>query len=179
MQRNSWDSAISLNEVLREELRFWYNNFYLFQGHQIKPPIATCAAVHTDASGTGYGGYTVSLGTHIAHGHWGRRDSQQSSTYRELKAICVRPSEQRGPDGLIILGGGGGGRSSSVSAEMADKPNPRLESSAAVGTGNDSRCWGLQSVVLCVLPALLCSSFPVTFILVGTVVDSGPLLGPI
>ena len=59
MQRNSWDSTISINEVLREELRFWYTNIHLFQGYHIKPPIATYAAVYTDASGTGYGGYTV------------------------------------------------------------------------------------------------------------------------
>ena len=69
--------------------------------------------------------------------------------------------------------------SSSVSAEMADKPNPRLESPAAVGTGNGSRCRGLQCIVLSVLHALLCSSFPVTFIMAGTVVNSGPPLGPI
>ena len=47
--------------------------------------------MYTDASGTaaGYGGYTVSLGAHIARGHWGPRDSQQRSTYRELKAIYL------------------------------------------------------------------------------------------
>ena len=40
-------------------------------------------------SSTGYGSYTVSLGTHIAHGHWDTRDNQQSSTSRELKAIFL------------------------------------------------------------------------------------------
>ena len=91
-----------------------------------------------------------------------------------VKCVFVRRNDEGHPSDHP-----GGGRSSSVSAEMADKPNPRLESSAAVGTGNDGRCWVLQSVVLSVLPALLCSSFPVTFILVGTVVDSGPPLDPV
>lgn len=58
MQRNSWDSTISINEVLRRELRFCCNNIDLFQGYHIKPPVATYAAVYTDASGTGHGGYT-------------------------------------------------------------------------------------------------------------------------
>ena len=66
-----------------------------------------------------------------------------------------------------------------MGAEMADEPNPRMESPAAMGTGNGSRRWGLQGIVLSVLPALLCSSFPVTFTLAGTVVNSGPPLDPV
>ena len=45
--------------------------------------------MYTDDSCTGYGGYTVSLGTHIAHDYWGRRDSKHISIYRELKAIYL------------------------------------------------------------------------------------------
>ena len=35
MQRNSWDSTISINEVLRKELRFWYNSIDLLQGYHM------------------------------------------------------------------------------------------------------------------------------------------------
>ena len=46
-----------------------------------------CRRLYTDASGVGYWSYTVSLGTHIVHGHWDADElRKESSTYRELKA---------------------------------------------------------------------------------------------
>jgi hypothetical protein len=89
MQRTSWNDTVTINRCLQNELRFWCDNIDGFQGYCIKEPVATCPAVYTDASDTGYGGYTVTLGTHVAHGLWDPRDRLPSSTYTELKAILV------------------------------------------------------------------------------------------
>ena len=43
--------------------------------------------VYSDASSTGYGGYTVELGPEYAHGQWSADDLVLSSTWRELKAV--------------------------------------------------------------------------------------------
>lgn len=43
--------------------------------------------VYTDASHTGYGGYTVEHGCHIAHGIWLPEERMESSTWRELRAV--------------------------------------------------------------------------------------------
>ena len=44
-------------------------------------------AVYSDTSDTGYGGYMVEHGCHIAQGQWLPHESLQSSTWRELKAV--------------------------------------------------------------------------------------------
>ena len=41
----------------------------------------------SDASDSGYGGYTVNIGLHIAQGQWSESESQANSTWRELEAI--------------------------------------------------------------------------------------------
>ena len=89
VHRTSWDQKIFINSSLEKELQFWHKNLDYFQGYPIKEPVAACPAVYTDASDTGYGGYTVTLGTHVAHGICDLEDSLQSSTYRELKAILL------------------------------------------------------------------------------------------
>jgi hypothetical protein len=89
MQRTSWNDTVRINSCLQNELRFWCDNIDGFQGYCIKEPVATCPAVYTDASDMGYGGYTVTLGTHVAHGLWDPQDRLQSFTYRELKAILL------------------------------------------------------------------------------------------
>ena len=43
--------------------------------------------VYTDASHTGFGGYTVEHGCHIAHGVWLPEERRESSTWRELRAV--------------------------------------------------------------------------------------------
>ena len=42
---------------------------------------------YSDASDTGYGGYTVEHGMHIAQGNWLPDEAKQSSTWRELVAV--------------------------------------------------------------------------------------------
>ena len=43
--------------------------------------------VYSDASGSGYGGYCVEHGGHIATGKWSENEVCQSSTWRELRAV--------------------------------------------------------------------------------------------
>ena len=43
--------------------------------------------VYSDASDTGYGGYSVEVGPHIAQGSWSKHEANLSSTWRELKAV--------------------------------------------------------------------------------------------
>ena len=55
--------------------------------------------VFTDASATGFAGYTVEHGCHIAHGQWKEEERAKSSTWREMAAVDRV---------LKALGGGGG-----------------------------------------------------------------------
>ena len=43
--------------------------------------------MYSDASDTGYGGYTVEHGVHVAQGIWSPEEARQSSTWRELVAV--------------------------------------------------------------------------------------------
>ena len=43
--------------------------------------------VYSDASDTGYGGYSVEVGPQIAQGSWSKHEASLSSTWRELKAV--------------------------------------------------------------------------------------------
>ena len=43
--------------------------------------------VYSDASGTGYAGYTVEHGSAIVHGQWSSWEVEQSSTWWELRAV--------------------------------------------------------------------------------------------
>ena len=40
------------------------------------------------ASGTGFAGYTVEHGCHIAHGQWNELEIKKSSTWRELATVA-------------------------------------------------------------------------------------------
>ena len=51
-------------------------------------PLALRVA-YTDASNTGYAGYTVQHGCHIAHGLWLPEEAVKSSTWQEIQAICM------------------------------------------------------------------------------------------
>jgi len=64
--------------------------------------------VFSDASDTGFGGYTVEHGGLIANGQWSREVAQQSSTWRELRAVrlvlefLVQSYKIKGLGGLLI-----------------------------------------------------------------------------
>ena len=48
---------------------------------------AAVRVVYSDASSTGYGGYLVEHGNHVAHGQWNEQEKGKSSTWRELAAV--------------------------------------------------------------------------------------------
>ena len=43
--------------------------------------------MYSDGSSTGYGGYMVEHGMHVANGVWLPEEAKQSSTWRELVAV--------------------------------------------------------------------------------------------
>ena len=51
--------------------------------------LSAIRVVYSDASGSGFGGYTMEHGPQIVHGQWVEWEAQQSSTWRELKAVHI------------------------------------------------------------------------------------------
>ena len=85
--RSSWCHQVLLTPEALEELAFWLNNIDNFNGQNIWPKASAIRVVYSDASGSGYGGYCVEHGGHIATGKWSENEVCQSSTWRELRAV--------------------------------------------------------------------------------------------
>ena len=73
----------------REELKFWITQIDGFNGQRIWRAPSAVRVVFSDASCTGFGGYVVEHGNHVAHGQWSQWEAQQSSTWRELRAVVL------------------------------------------------------------------------------------------
>ena len=85
--RGSWDSVVQFSPGLLEELRFWFTNIDCFNGHRISEPVTTCTVIFTDASESGFGGFSATIDGAAVSGMWTQDDIGSSSTHRELKAI--------------------------------------------------------------------------------------------
>ena len=86
--RQHWHQTIVVDNPLLEELKFWLQHVHAFNGYAISRTLSATSIVYSDASSTGYGGYSVQLGNfHSSAGLWSREESTLSSTYREMKAI--------------------------------------------------------------------------------------------
>ena len=86
--RQHWHQTIVVDNPLLEELKFWLQYVHAFNGYAISRNLSATSIVYSDASSTGYGGYSVQLGNfHSSAGLWSREESTLSSTYREMKAI--------------------------------------------------------------------------------------------
>ena len=85
--RISWRGHVVVNEPLAQELKFWLHHVDAFYGYAIKRKFSATAIVCSDASDTGFGGFTALVGSHVSTGLWGPLEAFQSSTFRELKAI--------------------------------------------------------------------------------------------
>ena len=72
--RDSWCQKLKLSPEATNGQNIWHS------------PSAV-RLVYSDASDTGYGGYTAEHGCHIAQGQWVPQESSHSSTWRELKAV--------------------------------------------------------------------------------------------
>lgn len=87
-RRTSWYDRLIVSEEARGELQFWSNSLDYYNGQNIWRSAAAVRVVYSDASGTGYGGYVVEHGQHIAHGQWEVTEVSKSSTWRELAAVA-------------------------------------------------------------------------------------------
>ena len=76
-----------MNPEARSELEFWHMQVDCINGHEIWHNPSAVRVVYSDASDSGYGGFTVEHGCHVAHGAWSAEEMSQSSTCRELRAV--------------------------------------------------------------------------------------------
>jgi len=73
--------------VAKSELEFWIGKIREFNGQNLWPKPSAVRVVFSDASNTGFGGYTAEHRGLIANGQWSKEEAQQSSTWRELRAL--------------------------------------------------------------------------------------------
>ena len=85
--RQTWCEALKITETAKSELQFWLTEIQKFNGQNIWVGPSALKVVYTDASDTGYAGYTVQHGFHIAHGLWLPEEAEKSSTWREISAV--------------------------------------------------------------------------------------------
>ena len=85
--RTAWCQKMTMTPEALGELTFWFNEVSKFNGQYIWPKPSAVRVVYSDASATGFGGYTVEHGHLIAYGHWSEEEAKGSSTLRELKAV--------------------------------------------------------------------------------------------
>ena len=84
--RQYWDQPLSMTPESKAESQFWSNQLEHINGKEIWHSPSAIRVVYSDASATGYGGFTVEHGCHTANGAWSV-EMTQSSTRRELKAV--------------------------------------------------------------------------------------------
>ena len=85
--RFAWCDRLAKSPEARSELGFWNDCLARYKAQPIWRTPSAFRVVYSDASDTGYGGYTVEHGPCIAHGQWSPIESQHSSTWRELTAV--------------------------------------------------------------------------------------------
>ena len=85
--RQSWCQFLRISHETKMELRFWLGQLKCFNGQNIWHSPSAIRVVYSDASDTGYGGYVVEHGCHIAQGQWLPHEARLSSTWQELQAV--------------------------------------------------------------------------------------------
>jgi len=76
----SWFQKLELTVEASEEVNLWLCNLEEFNGHDIWPKPSVIRVVYSDASATGYGGYTIEHRNLVANGQWSKEEATQSST---------------------------------------------------------------------------------------------------
>ena len=84
----SWYERIELDSDALNELQFWYSSIGSFNGQSIWRHASAVRMVYSDASSTGYGGYVLEHGQHVAHGQWTTTEMAKSSTWWELAEVA-------------------------------------------------------------------------------------------
>ena len=82
--RNTWNDKVVWTEEAWGEINFWEKNTESLNGKEMRYSAGAVRLVYSDASDSGYGGYTVDVGIHIAQGQWSESESQARSTWKEL-----------------------------------------------------------------------------------------------
>ena len=85
--RKSWFQRLTITAQARTELSFWSKSLAEWNLENIWKSPSAIRVVYSDASGSGFGGYTVEHSPQIVHTQWSEWEAQQSSTWRELKAV--------------------------------------------------------------------------------------------
>ena len=85
--RPSWDVSFTFSEALLQELKFWLQHIYSFNGYSIRGVFCANSTIYTDASDFAFGGYLATLGGEPVRGMFSLADVDMSSTYREVKAL--------------------------------------------------------------------------------------------
>lgn len=85
--RRSWRDYVYVSEHLSHELKFGLQRVDAFNGYHTKRKFCATAVVYSDASDSGFGGFSSLVGDRISYGHWNQFEASQSSTCRELKAL--------------------------------------------------------------------------------------------
>ena len=84
---HSWNSYICLSDDSIEQINFWRFNMNNVNFKYFKTDVSCHTIVYSDASNTGYGGYTVDNPYNVAHGMWSENQISNSSTWKELTAV--------------------------------------------------------------------------------------------
>jgi len=87
--RRSWCAQLPLSTEPKGKLKFWLAQIKQLNGQNLWPKPSAVRVVFSDASDTGYGRCTVEHGGLIANGQWSGEEAQQSSTWRELRAVSL------------------------------------------------------------------------------------------
>ena len=87
--RTNWDTVLKLLSPLNvlTELHFWLDNTENLNSKCLGHYSKSSVIVYSDASNIAAGAYTVELERKIFHKMWTNSEIQESSTWRELKAI--------------------------------------------------------------------------------------------
>ena len=85
--RHFWCQSLSITQEARQEVLFWLDSLDSVNGQGLWHSPSAIRVVYADASSTGYGGFTVEHGCHIAQGLFSEEEAAQSSKWRELHAV--------------------------------------------------------------------------------------------
>jgi len=85
--RISWWQNLHLTRQAQDEVGFCLARISEFNRQNIWPRPSALRAVYSDASATGFGGYTVEHGNLVVKVQWSAEEAAQSSTWRELQAV--------------------------------------------------------------------------------------------
>ena len=84
---NTRCQSLPVSREARQEIQFWLDNLDNVNGQGLWHNPSAVRIVYADASSSGYGGFTVEHGCHVAHGLFSEIEVAQNSTWRELHAV--------------------------------------------------------------------------------------------